>query len=255
MRIAPASGGEGRVVTKEPGLYREPAFSPDGSKVVYRKDSGGDLLTPDWSTETGLYWSPAAGGAGDAATLVSRDGFGPQFGAASDRVYFTKLEETEGSREQREEEKRVFVSAALDGADLRELYVSENATEFAISPDEKWLAFRERYNAWVTPFVRTGKRIEIGPKAKSLPVVAGLEGRGRVPPLVGGLAAAPLGSRTRALHPRAPGDVRLRPRRAGEAPGSSGEGAADRIRRDDRRSDRFARVRRGPRRHDAVGGR
>lgn len=167
VRIAPSRGGEGRVVTNEPGLYREPVFTPDGTKVVYRKDSGGGLLTPDWSTETGLYWSPAAGG---TPTLVSRDGFGPQFGVGSDRVYFTKLEETEGSREQREEEKRVFVSAALDGADLREHYVSENATEFAISQDEKWLAFRERYNAFVTPFVRTGKRIEIGPKAKSLPV-------------------------------------------------------------------------------------
>ena len=167
VRIAPSRGGDGRVVTSGPGLYREPVFTPDGTKVVYRKDSGGGLLTPDWSAETGLYWSPAAGG---PPTLVSRDGFGPQFGAGSDRVYFTKLEETEGSREQREEEKRVFVSAALDGADLREHYVSENATEFAISPDEKWLAFRELYNAFVTPFVRTGKRIEIGPKAKSLPV-------------------------------------------------------------------------------------
>ena len=167
VRVAPAAGGEGRVVTKEPGLYREPVFSPDGGKVVYRKDSGGDLLTPEWSTETGLYWSPGAGG---AATLVSRDGIEPQFGSASDRVYFTKFEETEGSREQREPEKRVFLSAALDGAEPREHYVSDNATEFAISPDEKWLAFRERYNAFVTPFVRTGKRIEIGPKAKSLPV-------------------------------------------------------------------------------------
>jgi imidazolonepropionase-like amidohydrolase/Tol biopolymer transport system component len=170
VRIAPSSGGEGRVVTKGPGLYREPVFSPDGTKVVYRKDSGGDLLTPDWSTETGLYWTSATGGAGGTSNLVSRDGFGPQFGSGLDRVYFTKLEETEASREQREEEKRVFVSAALDGAEPREHYVSDNATEFAISPDEKWLAFRERYNAFVTPFVRTGKRIEIGPKAKSLPV-------------------------------------------------------------------------------------
>ena len=167
VRIAPASGGEGRVVTGEPGLYRRPVLSPDGARVVFQKDSGGDLLTPDWATETGLYAIPAAGG---PATLVSRDGFAPQFGVASDRVYFTKLEETEGSREQREEEKRVFLSAALDGADPREHSVSENATEFALSPDEKWLAFRERYNAFVTPFVRTGKRIDVGPKSKSLPV-------------------------------------------------------------------------------------
>ncbi|MEO8349465.1 MAG: amidohydrolase family protein [Acidobacteriota bacterium] len=167
LRVASASGGEGRVVTAEPGLYREPVFSPDGAKVVFRRDSGGDLLTPDWATETGIYSTSVAGG---AATLVSRDGFAPQFGSGSDRVYFTKLEETEASREQREEQKRVFVSSALDGADPREHYVSENATDFAISPDEKWLAFRERYNAFVTPFVRTGKRIDIGPKAKSLPV-------------------------------------------------------------------------------------
>ncbi len=167
VRVAPARGGEGRVVTEQPGLYREPVFSPDGGRIVYRKDSGGFLATPDWSTETGLYSVPAGGG---KATLVSREGFAPQFGATNDRVYFTRLEETEGSREQREEEKRVFVSCALDGADPREHYVSDNATEFAISPDEKWLAFRERYSAFITPFVRTGKRIEIGPKAKSLPV-------------------------------------------------------------------------------------
>jgi imidazolonepropionase-like amidohydrolase/Tol biopolymer transport system component len=168
VRIAPSRGGDGRVVTEQPGLYREPVFSPDGTKIVYRKDSGGFLVTPDWSLATGLYWTPAAGGG--KATLVSREGFAPQFGSANDRVYFTKLEETEGSREQREEEKRVLVSCALDGADPREHYASDNATEFAISPDEKWLAFRERYNAFVTPFVRTGKRVEIGPKAKSLPV-------------------------------------------------------------------------------------
>ena len=167
VRIAPARGGEGRVVSADPGVYREPVFSPDGARVVYRRDTGGGVLTSDWSLDTGLYWSSASGG---AATLVSRDGFAPQFGAASDRVYFTKLEETEASREQREEEKRVLVSTALDGAEPREHYVSDNATEFAISPDERWLAFRERYNAFVTPFVRTGQRIEIGPKAKSLPV-------------------------------------------------------------------------------------
>src|SRR5262249_61908064 len=68
------------------------------------------------------------------------------------------------------EQRRGLPSAASGGPERREHYAADYATEFAISPDEKWFAFRERWNAFVTPFVRTGKRIEIGPKAKSLPV-------------------------------------------------------------------------------------
>ena len=167
VRVAPAGGGEGRTVTEKPGHYREPAFSPDGTKIAYRKDNGGFLVTPDWSSETGLYWAPAAGG---KSTLVARDGFLPQFGAGSDRLFYAKIEQTEGSREQREEPKRVFASIELTGAREVEHLVSSDATELRISPDEKWVAFRERFNAYVSPFVRTGRRVEIGPKTKALPV-------------------------------------------------------------------------------------
>ncbi|MBC8646595.1 MAG: PD40 domain-containing protein [Thermoanaerobaculia bacterium] len=167
LRVAPARGGEGRTITAQPGHYREPVFSPDGSRIVFRKGTGGFLVTSDWSMEPGIYAVPAAGG---TPRRVARDGFLPQFGSESDRVYFTKLEETEASREAREDEKRVLASVSLEGAEEREHYVSDNATEYRISPDEKWLAFRERYNVFVAPFVRTGRKIEIGPKAKALPV-------------------------------------------------------------------------------------
>jgi hypothetical protein len=40
VRVAPTRGGKGRVVTDRPGTYREPTFSPDGSRIVYRKDMG-----------------------------------------------------------------------------------------------------------------------------------------------------------------------------------------------------------------------
>src|SRR4029077_2283551 len=36
IRIAPASGGEGRIITDKPGHYIEANLSPDGTKVVYR---------------------------------------------------------------------------------------------------------------------------------------------------------------------------------------------------------------------------
>jgi imidazolonepropionase-like amidohydrolase/Tol biopolymer transport system component len=165
VRAAPARGpGEEKVLTPEPGHYRDPAFSPDGSKVAYRKDTGGGLVTTDWSLEPGIYWVPAASGGKSA--LVTRDGVAPQFGAGGDRVYFTRYD----GGDDKEEAKRTFASAALDGADVREHLESADATEFRISPDEKWIAFRERFNAYIAPFVRTGSRVEIGPKSKAIPV-------------------------------------------------------------------------------------
>ncbi len=163
VRVAPARGGAEKVLTSEPGHYREPVFSPDGSKVVYRKDSGGFLVTPDWSFDPGLYWVAAAGG---KSSLVTRDGVLPQFGAASDRVYFMRYD----GGDDKEEAKRVFASVALDGAEPRDHLSSADATEFRISPDEKWIAFRERFNAYIAPFVRTGAKVDIGPKATSIPV-------------------------------------------------------------------------------------
>src|SRR5205085_2252620 len=50
------------------------------------------------------------------------------------------------------------------------LYLSAFATRFDVSPDEKWLAWQEKFNVYVTPFVRTGKSVDIGPDTKSLPV-------------------------------------------------------------------------------------
>jgi imidazolonepropionase-like amidohydrolase/Tol biopolymer transport system component len=163
VRVAPAKGGPEKVLTIDPGHYREPVFSPDGAKIVYRKDTGGSLVTPDWSLDPGLYWVPASGG---PSALVTRDGVLPQFGAGSDRVYFVRFE----GGDDKEEPKRVFASVALDGADPREHLGSADATEFRISPDERWIAFRERFNAFIAPFVRTGGKVDIGPKSKAIPV-------------------------------------------------------------------------------------
>jgi imidazolonepropionase-like amidohydrolase/Tol biopolymer transport system component len=158
VRIVPATGGEGRTVTDKPGHYIEPAISPDGTKIVYRSTSDGFLLPAVWSREGGIFVVPASGG---ASKLVSKKGVLPQFGAASDRVYFTTIED---------EDKRALRTINLDRTDERQLYLSAFATRFAVSPDEKWLAFQEKFNAYIAPFVRTGKSIEIGPDAKSLPL-------------------------------------------------------------------------------------
>ena len=158
IRVVSAAGGEGRVVSKKPGHYVEPTFSPDGRTIVYRTVQDGYLTSALWGGDTGLWSAPAAGG---EATEITTNGVLPQFGAASDRVYFMSYE-AEG--------KRALKSARLDGSDEKVHLLSANAAEYAIAPDEKWVAWTERFNAYVAPLVFTGKPVEIGPDSKALPV-------------------------------------------------------------------------------------
>jgi Tol biopolymer transport system component/imidazolonepropionase-like amidohydrolase len=158
VRVVPAGGGEGRVVVRQPGQYVEPAFSPDGRQIVFRKIEGGFVRTAAWSLEPGVYRVSAAGG---EPTLITEDGEQPRFGAESDRVYLLKAAG---------EGKRQLVSIGLDGKDERPHLTSENATEFQVSPDGRWVAFVERFHAYVMPFVPTGKAVDVGPKAGSLPL-------------------------------------------------------------------------------------
>ncbi len=105
MRVAPARGpGEEKVLTPEPGHYASRSSRPTARRSSYRKDAGGGLVTSAWSLEPGIYWVPAAGGG--KPTLVTRDGVAPQFGAASDRVYFTRYD----GGDDKEEAKRIFAS-------------------------------------------------------------------------------------------------------------------------------------------------
>lgn len=157
IRVVAATGGEGKVVTQKPGHFVETAFSPDGKTIAFRKTGDGYLTSGLWSSEPGLYVVPAAGG---AMKKVTDKGSEPQFGAGSDRLFFINAEP---------ESKRSFRSIGLDGADERTHLMSANAAEFAISPDETHVAWVERFNAYVAPFVRTGKAVDVSPDGKALP--------------------------------------------------------------------------------------
>jgi imidazolonepropionase-like amidohydrolase/Tol biopolymer transport system component len=155
--------GKETVLTREPGQYLSPRFSPDGRTVVYVRSRGGYLTSPWSGLETGVY-RVAADGSG-APVRVTREGAAPQFGAEGDRVYVTRT-----SVKEEVELATTLVSMTLDGGEERAVAQSEKATEFAVSPDGKWLAFVEGFQAHVAPFPRTGQRLDLGPKAESLPV-------------------------------------------------------------------------------------
>jgi imidazolonepropionase-like amidohydrolase/Tol biopolymer transport system component len=154
VRVIGVQGGpEGRVVVPGPGHFAQPVFSPDGQTLVYRKVSGGGLRSPLWSEDTGLWAVPAAGG--EPRRITSTFAANPQFGASSDRVYFTR-----GSS---------FLSIGLDGHDERQHLSSTWASDVRISPDEQWVAWVERFHAYVRPFVPTGGTVQVGPGSRDIP--------------------------------------------------------------------------------------
>ncbi|HYD26510.1 amidohydrolase family protein [Brevundimonas sp.] len=157
IRVVPASGGAGRVVTPDPGHYIEPTFSPDGRTIVYRTVSDGFLTTALWSRDPGVYRIPTAGG--EPVLITDDEGSQPQFGADGERLFLTG----------RDGDKRTLVSVDLNGEDKRTHLTSEWASEFAVSPDGRWIGWTERFNAYVAPFVAAGRPVNLSPDGKSLP--------------------------------------------------------------------------------------
>ena len=158
VRIVASDGGEGRAISSQPGHYVEPSFSPDGESVVYRKITGGYLLSPLWSLDPGIYLAAADGG--DAPVRLAQNGFAPQFGAQADRVYFSAGDD----------QNLVLTSVDLAGNDARTHFTGEGITEYSISPDGRWLAFTQDYNAFVAPFAVTGKTVDISSTTEAVPV-------------------------------------------------------------------------------------
>ncbi|HUP48820.1 MAG TPA: amidohydrolase family protein [Thermoanaerobaculia bacterium] len=160
IRVVAAGGGEGRVVSAQPGHYVEPVFTPDGSRIVYRATTDGHLRPATWGRERGLFVMPARGGAG---ARLHRSGFLPHFGASGDRVFFLVIDDEEKNT-------RVLKSIRLDGSQEQTHLQSEEATEMRISPDERWVAFTEGFNAYIAPFVAGARALKVGPKEKALPL-------------------------------------------------------------------------------------
>lgn len=162
VRVVSAKGGRSDVITKYPGHYVEPSFSPDGESIAYRKITGGYLLTPKWSVDPGIYVYDMDQ---ETETRVSKSGWNPHFAGDNDRVYFTTS--VAGS----DYPERQLVSVNLSGDDQREhLYGADNVEEFRLSHDKNWVAFTHQYKVYVAPFTDIGKRLSISGQDKSVSI-------------------------------------------------------------------------------------
>lgn len=151
-----ASGKE-RVLNTEPGFYYGPRYSPDGQKIVYSRAGGSSLTGSPWTQERGIYVQDAAGG---APRRVAQQGSQPQFSADGKRVlYFTG-----GGMSKK------LVSVGLNGEEPRDVLDVKYPNLVTISPDGRWVAFTELFNAYVAPLPQTGGSITLARDSKSIPV-------------------------------------------------------------------------------------
>ena len=157
IRVVSAGGGAGRAVTREPGHYRRPRFSPDGRTITFEKGTGGNLTDADWSEAPGVYTIPSGGG---AMSRVTDNGSNPHFADANDRVFMTRFDGDTAS----------LVSVNFAGDDLRTHASGDLITEFQASQDGRNLAFTENYSAFVMPMTPGPQKVGAGRSGSALPV-------------------------------------------------------------------------------------
>ena len=144
-------------LTPEKGLYYSPKFSNKGDKIVFRKGEGNDLLGYSFGKNPGIYIMSATGG---KPRMVINNGIWPQFSTDDSKIYY---QSSDG-------DKKTYMVMDTSGANQKTLYTSKYATQFAPSPDGKWMAFTELFNCYITPMIHTGSPQELSASNKSIPL-------------------------------------------------------------------------------------
>jgi imidazolonepropionase-like amidohydrolase len=92
--------------------------------------------------------------------MVINNGIRPQFSSDDSRIFYQSSEDG----------KKSFRVMDVSGANQRTLYTSQYATQFAPSPDGKWMAFTELFNCYITPMVSTGTVQNLSAANKAIPL-------------------------------------------------------------------------------------
>ncbi|MFC4314103.1 amidohydrolase family protein [Steroidobacter flavus] len=159
LKILAARGGKARTIISSSGVIREPSFSPDGQWLVYRINAG-DKTLGGFRAKPGLYVVPSAGGKPRFVTNADET---PRFSADGSRLYYV-VNAAQGVRK--------LMSVNVQGFDEREHVRTPDVDtlDLRLSPDERWIAFRDRQQYYVTRYRETGSPLTVSAKSQAAPV-------------------------------------------------------------------------------------
>ena len=164
LMVARADGSRAVAIATSSGVIREPAFSRTGNLIAFRIQAA-DKSMGGYRAEAGIYWVQASGG---KPRRVADGGESPLFAPDGKRIYFTQAGSEGGVRV------TSLLSVNLEGLDRREHVRTPDAdtNELRVSPDLRWIAFRDRQQYYVTRYRETGVPLTISATADASPVAA-----------------------------------------------------------------------------------
>lgn len=164
LKVMSPTGRSAKVLVSSRGVIRQPSFSHDGKRLVYRIQHG-DKNLGGYRARAGIYWINGSGGESHA---VTNEGEAPQFSPDGSRVYYTVADDSGESTS------HVLRSANLDGFDKRDHARTPDADtlDLKASPDLRWIAFRERQQYYVLPYLETGAPLMVTATSDATPVAA-----------------------------------------------------------------------------------
>ena len=155
------NGGQSTKLTSAKGIYRTPRYSNNGSKIVFRKESGNSDQGNTFTKDAGIYTMSSAG---QNMTEVTNQGENPRFSTDDKRIFLQTGGTYFGNLTKK------LISVNLNGNDEREHVISKYANHIVPSPDNKWVAFSNLHKVYIAPLILNGQPLTIDGNSKAIPV-------------------------------------------------------------------------------------
>ncbi|MCC6459574.1 MAG: PD40 domain-containing protein [Saprospiraceae bacterium] len=165
-KTSPVEGRPVRLPLKG-GIYRTPAFSADGQKIVFRMQDGDDEFGPAQTPKTGIYYLDLAeqrSGELNILHFVTGEGENPQFSPDGQRILVNTGGYLFGGFD------KSLLSFNLQGQERKVLCKSKYVNQWAPSPDGKWLAFTVLHKAYVCAMPAPGQALDLSADTKAFPL-------------------------------------------------------------------------------------
>lgn len=168
-----ADGGGARRITTIPAQVANPSFSPDGSRIAFIRGDNAPFRGHDLGDENSveLVWMSATGGEVHRVTDIPSRGSARRmprvfWDASGERLFYNQTDFTGPMQE-----KTSLYSIRLDGTDRIEHLKFKFAEEIVPSPDGRWAAYTEQFNAYLTALPLSGRKtVEISGEDGPVPV-------------------------------------------------------------------------------------